>query len=366
MPLHLRAMPWGLLVAVLAAVAEGATLRGHLRNVSHGIGAINTSIPRGGGRAVCDSWAHAALREDRMKPYIEHISGGSVPTQGVYEELDRICGLGSGVSPMEDPEAYKALHTYIQKNRKTAPHSPFTPGYYSGQAEEVKALLPKPFPQDVRVLDYGCGDGFMLTVFHRKLGVPAENLHCIEVNDLVPKERRADFKLHILKDPISDLERLSNGPLKGYFDVASSYAVFHHIPDTAVRASAFSSIALMLKPEATFLLADWGSFGKPRFDVWYDVAHVFLWLFMGSAPPAGPVDIGTRYEGLSTYIELAGKVKLFPQKEHSSSRADMDTSPLGTFAQVFKKSSIPIGALVNSDQGNATHDEGLTYAMPLG
>ena len=49
----------------------------------------------------------------------------------------------------------------------------------------------------------------MLTVFHRKLGVPAENLHCIEVNDLVPKERRADFKLHILKDPVA------NQPKKG-------------------------------------------------------------------------------------------------------------------------------------------------------
>lgn len=341
-------------------------VHGNLRSGSRGDEAFRASIPRGGGQAVCICWVDSKLREERIKPYIDAISGGSVPNQGVFEELDRICAVNSGEAPMEDGEAYRTLHEYIENNRQKQTKSPFTHSYYSGQAEEVKALLPKPLPPDVRVLDYGCGDGFMLSVFHRSFKIPAENLHCIEVGDFVPEERKGDFQLHVLKEPINDLKVLSEGPLKGYFDVVSSFAVFHHIADKAVRANALASIALMLKPKTPFLLADWGSYGKPLFDVWYDVAHVLLWLFGGSAPPAGPVDIGTRYEGLSKYIELAGSHGLSPQKEHSSSRADIDASPLGHFAQVFVKGGIQIGSLANTGNGFAQHGDGVTHAMPLG
>jgi len=334
-------MLWGLLVAVVAPVTEAVVVHGHLRNASRGNEAFKTSIPRGGGQAVCMCWMDSKLREERMKPYIHVISGGSVPEQGVFEEVDRICAVNSGGTPMEDGEAYKTLHEYIENNRQKQTSSPFTHSYYSG-------------------------DGFMLSVFHRRFKIPAENLHCIEVGDFVPEERKGDFQLHVLKDPMADLKVLSEGPLKGYFDATSSFAVFHHIPDKAVRENAFASIALMLKPKAPFLLADWGSYGKPLFDVWYDVAHVLLWLFGGSAPPAGPVDIGTQYEGLSKYIELAGSHGLSPQKEHSSSRADMDASPLGSFAQVFVKGGNWFGSLANTGEGLAPHGDGVTHAMPLG
>jgi 2-polyprenyl-3-methyl-5-hydroxy-6-metoxy-1,4-benzoquinol methylase len=290
-----------------------------------------------------------------MKPYIIAISGDSVPTDGVFAEMDRICALGSGGALSNDVEAYTAIHAYIQSHRQGQPPNPFTLAYFRTQAAEVQAILSDPLPHNVRILDYGCGSGDMLSMFHREYNVASGNLHCIELHDSVPDARKHDFTLHVLKDPIGDLKMLSKGPLKASFDVVSSFAVFHHIPDKEVRATVLSSIALMLKPQAVFLLADWSSFDKPHYDQWYDVAHFLLWLFMGSVPPSSNsnLDIYTRYAGVNTYISLASSVGLHPEEALSSSAQEIDASPLGGFSQVFRLTSAQGSTLASSPSDSA-------------
>jgi len=295
-----------------------------------------TSEPRGDGFAFCRCWRDSDLRETKMKPYIAMNTGAALEHEDVPAKIDTICG---GAHSVFDVTAYRELGAWLQANRRAAPHNPFTMAYYSAQATEIERAAQPTQVASAWILDYGCGSGVTLSYLHQRRGVPSSSLHCIELYDMVPAESKSDFNLHILQDPVADLHTLAHGILQSSFDVVASFAVFHHIPDTNVRAGVLASIFAMTKPGCVFLLSDWDSMGTLRLDMWYDVAHHLLWLLMGSGGPStkASLAIGTRYEGVTGWIGLAGQPGFQPDSVLSTAPHDIQKSPLGGFTQAFRR-----------------------------
>lgn len=318
----------------------------------------NGSGPRGGGTAVCDAWRDPEINREHAKPYLEACASmGSMSPEKASAEMDEIC-RGMFDTPPRDIEAYVGLAEYVKEHRNASTATgPFNMEYFESQADRIEQLLPAPKPARFRVLDYGCGSGETLSVFHQMRGAPAEDLHCIELYDMVPEARKNDFELHILDDPVDDLRRLAHGPLSESFDVISSFAVFHHIPDTAVRSEVWSGLFSMAKPGSFFLLADWDSEGRVKLDNWYDVAHFFLWIFLGMSPPReeSRLGIGTLYAGVAQYVEMAKEFGFVDEPEFSSKSG----SALGSFDQVFSRPGSGAGHSRSDGGGNVWPFQGV-------
>lgn len=293
--------------------------------------------PRGGGQALCDCWRDPELRSERVNPYVEELTAGFLPSRDVGAELDRVCApamTGTG----DDISAFAALHALLEGKRKqgSKAKSPFTLEYYQSEADLIYSAIPKPVPQRPRILDYGCGSGAALSLLHRR-GSRPEDLHCIEIYDMVPKERKKDFTLHILKDPVHDLRALSAGALKESFHAVSIFAVFHHIKIPEARKEVFASIYAMTRPGANFLISDWDNLGLPKVDVWYDIAHWMLWLFLGAAAPQSDnfLEIGTVYDSVDGYTTSGQRVGFV--RDATMSIIPAKVTPLGGFKLVLRR-----------------------------
>jgi len=235
---------------------------------------------------------------------------------------------------------YAALQQWLkaQTSRGASTANPFTPGYFASQADEVEALLSKPRPAGVRILDYGCGSGSMLSTL-RARGVPADDLHCIEVSNMVPEGQSGTFVLHVLGDPVLELGALAAGELRASFDAISVFVVLHHIERTDVRVVLWPSLLSMLKPGGVLLVSDWD--GQEWAKEWYDVAHVLLWVLMGSAPPEGDttLSLGTRYDSVDQYVAAAVAAGLVDQASLSTPAKEVARDALGGFNRIFLRPS---------------------------
>eukprot|EP00927_Polykrikos_kofoidii_P031352 TRINITY_DN26987_c0_g1_i1.p1 TRINITY_DN26987_c0_g1~~TRINITY_DN26987_c0_g1_i1.p1 ORF type:complete len:388 (-),score=60.33 TRINITY_DN26987_c0_g1_i1:190-1353(-) len=320
------------------------------------LAALRGGSPRGNGTALCNSWRNNDIREHRLKPYVIWHFGddGSQEAAAFLDRIAKICGggaIGGGVGSNDvsspslprDTDAYGSLEDML-KNRSVAASSPFTPSYFGMQVREVEMATKEPV-RGLNVLDYGCGGGEMLSILHRVSGVPANQLHCIELYNGVPEERRDDFSLNILQDPIVDLTALADGIFLESFDLVTTFSVFHHIPSGDVCANALSNIFKMTKPGGVLLFSDWDSEGSPQLEGWFDVAHILLWVMMGAPAPTDEtrLQIGTHYESQARWVALAGIAGF--ETSFNLFRGNMTVSPTGGFSKVFVR---PTGSLTLS------------------
>jgi len=281
----------------------------------------------------CTSWRSTEVREHRVKAYIAGHEAGLKDVHALFEELDHLCSQPEGAALQNDVKVYGDLEKWLRDNRIRPPKTPFTRSYFDHQADAVTNILQASTVLKAHILDYGCGNGAMLSEFHRR-GVPRTNLHCIEVYN---NGDHGDFQLHVLDDPIEDLRSLAKGKLHQSFDIISSFSVFHHIPDPKTRATALSSIFEMTKPGGRLLLSDWDTEGLPILVEWYDAAHWLLWLLMGSSAPmsARYLDIGTRYQALREYIDAVEATGFQYMAELSTG----SKGPVSSFNAVFSRTS---------------------------
>jgi len=119
----------------------------------------------------------------------------------------------------------------------------------------VRKIL-ETIPDDVSVLDLGCGNGNFL----RELSVRGHKAALLGV----------DFSLPLLRDAESapgvefrevDLDQLSvvSGQLavEGGWDVITMFATLHHIPSTEIRLDILKTVKKLLKPNGKFILSNW-------------------------------------------------------------------------------------------------------------
>jgi tRNA (uracil-5-)-methyltransferase TRM9 len=119
----------------------------------------------------------------------------------------------------------------------------------------VRKIL-ETIPDDVSVLDLGCGNGNFL----RELSVRGHKGTLLGV----------DFSLPLLRDAESapgvefrevDLDQLSvvSGQLavEGGWDVITMFATLHHIPSTEIRLDILKTVKKLLKPNGKFILSNW-------------------------------------------------------------------------------------------------------------
>lgn len=300
---------------------------------------LNRREPRGNGFACCTCWRDSDIREERIKPYIQSIVEVE-RSSGFIEKINRLCEPGSNNT---DLVVYAALYAWLQKHPSSERINAFTPEYWAEQADMIESAKTsaKSSGLTVRVLDYGCGSGATLSVLSGR-GYSQAQLHCIEVVDYIPLTTKQQITLHILQDPASDLQDLAEGSLQKSFDVVSAFSVFHHVADAKVRTSAFQNIFKMTRPGCVFLLNDWDSEGLPKLSMWYDVAHLLLWLLMGSQAPSqkAGLQIGTYYEGLQGYTSLAEQAGF---ESHILPEPSAVPNPIGGFSAIYRRPVIDIG-----------------------
>lgn len=285
--------------------------------------------------SLCHCWNQAELRSSRMVPYIASgYANGSNLTSGVVEELSSICSVGIGAVTKSDLTAYGELHAWLQQHPGTQNVQPFTPDYYANQGAHVLHALEDSPAAVPRILDYGCGQGEMLTWLYREKGLPRDSLHCIELH---PLRSSTAFHAHVLADPLSDLNALASGALTGSFDIISCFSVFHHIHDAEVRQGALHAIARMARPGGLLFFDDWDSEGSDLLVQWYDVAHVLLWVLMGAPPlkSEGELELGTDYESLQTWISLASKSGWHYLRREPQERPLAAPDAVGGFGALF-------------------------------
>jgi len=194
----------------------------------HGLKHRNpVSLAEGSQRFLCSCWADRTVREEHMIPYVEH--GAAKPE--LIAKIGELCAVQAS-----DVHIFNVMRHWLDAHAPVRVN-PFVPTYFSNQGQLVlnQLHLPKDgSPTPVHILDYGCGSGEMLKWLHRGRGIPAQALHCIELNSAATEGM---FQLHVLQDPVGDLAALAAGPLRERFDIISSFAVFHHVADLATRVT---------------------------------------------------------------------------------------------------------------------------------
>ncbi len=116
----------------------------------------------------------------------------------------------------------------------------------------VKKIL-ETIPQDVSVLDLGCGNGHFLRELHRR-GHKAALLG-------------VDFSLPLLRDAESapgvefrqaDLSQLSQWTVSSkQWPLITAFATLHHIPSAEIRLDILKTVKKLLKPNGKFILSNW-------------------------------------------------------------------------------------------------------------
>ena len=119
----------------------------------------------------------------------------------------------------------------------------------------VKKIL-EAIPNDVSVLDLGCGNGHFL----RELSVRGHKAALLGL----------DFSLSLLRDAESapgvefrevDLTKLlavsDQLLVEGGWDVITMFATLHHIPSTEIRLDILKTVRKLLKKDGKFILSNW-------------------------------------------------------------------------------------------------------------
>ncbi|MBI3968974.1 MAG: class I SAM-dependent methyltransferase [Chloroflexi bacterium] len=184
-----------------------------------------------------------------------------------------------------------------------------------------------------RVLDVGCGNGF-LTCFYARLFPRAEviGVDASTAAIAVARELAARLRLSRVRFEVGDVRDLTALPLEPGFDLIASTLVFHEIvslPDLrswslAARATELAGTEppAYLRSLARLLAPGFGTYVS--LERWPDTAHLFLWSHL-LARAGIRVDFG-RSVGL-TFRQLEGEHERLPLVVGTGAEAEL-TVPL--------------------------------------
>ena len=119
----------------------------------------------------------------------------------------------------------------------------------------VKKIL-ETIPNDVSVLDLGCGNGNFL----RELSVRGHKAALLGVDFSLPLLRDAESApgVEFREVDLTKLLAVSDQLLvEGGWDVITMFATLHHIPSTEIRLDILKTVRKLLKKDGKFILSNW-------------------------------------------------------------------------------------------------------------
>ncbi|MBI5944861.1 MAG: class I SAM-dependent methyltransferase [Chloroflexi bacterium] len=160
------------------------------------------------------------------------------------------------------PEGYNAVMNFVTAGRLLELNREFYNRFGDSFSATRQRLQPgvkkilETIPNDVSVLDLGCGNGHFLRELIRR-GHKAPLLG-------------VDFSLPLLRDAESapgvefreaDLSQLSviseQLSVIGNWSLITAFATLHHIPSTEMRLDILRTVKKLLKPDGKFILSNW-------------------------------------------------------------------------------------------------------------
>ena len=119
----------------------------------------------------------------------------------------------------------------------------------------VRKIL-ETIPDDVSVLDLGCGNGNFL----RELSVRGHKAALLGVDFSLPLLRDAESApgVEFREVDLTKLLAVSDQLLvEGGWDVITMFATLHHIPSTEIRLDILKTVRKLLKKDGKFILSNW-------------------------------------------------------------------------------------------------------------
>ena len=119
----------------------------------------------------------------------------------------------------------------------------------------VRKIL-ETIPNDVSVLDLGCGNGNFL----RELSVRGHKAALLGVDFSLPLLRDAESApgVEFREVDLTKLLAVSDQLLvEGGWDVITMFATLHHIPSTEIRLDILKTVRKLLKKDGKFILSNW-------------------------------------------------------------------------------------------------------------
>ena len=119
----------------------------------------------------------------------------------------------------------------------------------------VKKIL-EMIPEDVSVLDLGCGNGHFL----RELSVRGHKAALLGVDFSLPLLRDAESApgVEFREVDLTKLLAVSDQLLvEGGWDVITMFATLHHIPSTEIRLDILRTVRKLIKDDGKFILSNW-------------------------------------------------------------------------------------------------------------
>ncbi len=133
-----------------------------------------------------------------------------------------------------------------------------------GQAPKLDILL-EVLPPQGKLLDIGCGSGRLVKFLNPNL----DYLGLDPCDELLVLARKSHPKHQFQKGDFQDLSRW------GKFDVVTSIAAFHHLPDKGSRLQALLEMKRTVKPQGIVVFSVWNFWGTSpgRRRIWKNLWH---------------------------------------------------------------------------------------------
>jgi SAM-dependent methyltransferase len=164
--------------------------------------------------------------------------------------------------------------------------------------------LLKPYiAKDMRILDWGCGNGRLYKYLYQVSGIKYQGIDNSEKLVEIAKKNypKVDFC-------VSDIFHL---PFKnGEFDVVAAIASFHHIPSEELRLVALREIYRVLKPGGVVFMTNWNLWQRDLIKKY----KLRIWDFFF---PRNEMDAG------DFWIPFKGKDKTMPRYYHHFGREEL-------------------------------------------
>ncbi len=198
----------------------------------------------------------------------------------------------------------------------------------------VRKIL-ETIPDDVSVLDLGCGNGNFL----RELSMRGHKAALLGVDFSLPLLRDAESApgVEFREADLSQLSGISEQLLiPGNCSLITAFATLHHIPSTEIRLDILKTVKKLLKPNGKFILSNWQFLNSKKL-----TARIQPWSRVGLADEdldAGDYLLdwrsggeGLRYAHQFSADELLGLAEQTEMRVIDSFLSDGDGGKLGLY-----------------------------------